>query len=413
LRRLDDRLVASSDAGYRSGGLPLRIALIAATTRVDGGVGVHVKRSRHVLRAAGHEVLVAAADTEREADTLEWTVAEQRSGAAGAARLADRLTECAIDVAHVHGIEDPALVSALSPICACVLSAHNWSGCAPQTRYFGAGRECRRSHGPGCVANMMFRNCNHRIDPRPIFREYGKAQQRLIALGAAHVAVAHSSAVEAHLRMNGITRTSLVPLPVTVPTQVVPMPCTPRVAYVGRLTSVKGVDVLLRAARWFDTPIDVCGDGYARPRLERLAQRLGIAHRTSFHGWCSEAGVASVMDAAQLVVVPSRYPEPFGMVGPEALARGRAVVASSTGGVCDWLDDGTNGIAVPPGDDEALGHAIASLLGDRVRLEAMARAGRASVQQRFTDAAHVAALISAYERACETFDEWVPPAPVP
>jgi glycosyltransferase involved in cell wall biosynthesis len=375
--------------------------LITPTGRPDGGVAVHVQRSGDVLRAAGHEVLIAAADTGADAEALEWPRSEQ-SGSAGAARLADRLAERAIEVVHIHGLEDPALVSALSRVSACVVSAHNWSGCAPGTRYFGAARECGREHGPGCVANMLFRNCNHRLDPRPIIGDYRKAGARLEALQATHLAVAHSRAVEAHLRMNGVTRTGLVPLPISVPDEVVPLPSAGRVACIGRLTSVKGVDVLVRAAQSFEVPIDVCGDGYSRPHLERLAERLGLAHRIVFHGWCSEATVAAVVDAARLVVVPSRYPEPFGMVGPEALARGRPVVASATGGVSDWLDDGENGIAVPPGDHVALGGAIAGLLNDPVRLQAMACAGRRSVQRRFTDRVHLAALMSAYEQALGT-----------
>jgi glycosyltransferase involved in cell wall biosynthesis len=384
-------------------GFVLRIALITPTARLDGGVAVHVQRSGDVLRAAGHEVLIVAADTGPAEEALEWPRAEQ-SESAGAAWLADQLAERAIEVAHVHGLEDPAVVSALARVCACVVSAHNWSGCAPGTRYFGAGRECGRRHGPGCVANMFFRNCNHRLDPRPIIGDYRNAGARLEALGAAHLAIAHSRAVEAHLRMNGVTRTGLVPLPIKVPNGVAPLPPAARVACIGRLTSVKGVDVLVRAAQSFEAPIDVCGDGYSRSRLERLAERLDVAPRIVFHGWCSEATVAAVVDAARLVVVPSRYPEPFGMVGPEALARGRPVVASSTGGVSDWLDDGENGIAVRPGDHVALGRAIAALLNDPVRLEAMARAGRYSVRQRFTDRLHLAALMSAYEKALGTFD---------
>jgi glycosyltransferase involved in cell wall biosynthesis len=308
-----------------------------------------------------------------------------------------------IDVAHLHGIEDPALVVELSAMSACVVSAHNWSGCAAGTRYFGAGRECRREHGPGCVVNMLFRNCNHLLDPRPILRDYGTAADRLDALRAAHVVVAHSRAVEAHLRANAVAHTCVVPLPISVPKRAEPIPPTPRVACVGRLTSVKGFDVLLRAAPLFDAPVDICGDGYERPRLERLAERLRISHRTVFHGWCSASEVAAVMDAAQLVVVPSRYPEPFGMVGPEALARGRPVVASSTGGVGDWLDHAENGIAVPPGDHVALGHAIAGLLGDLTRLRAMAIAGRQSVQRRFADRKHEEAVVSAYDEALRAF----------
>ena len=52
--------------------------------------------------------------------------------------------------------------------------------------------------------------------------------------------------------------------------------------------------------------------------------------------------------------MPSLWPEPFGLVGIEALAAGRPVVASATGGIGDWLEDGVGGLMVPPGDPGAL-----------------------------------------------------------
>ena len=68
-------------------------------------------------------------------------------------------------------------------------------------------------------------------------------------------------------------------------------------------------------------------------------------------------------DAATLVAVPSLWVEPFGLVGIEAFARGRPVVAYDAGAISEWMHDG-GGRIVPRGDERALGTAIAALLAD-------------------------------------------------
>jgi glycosyltransferase involved in cell wall biosynthesis len=97
--------------------------------------------------------------------------------------------------------------------------------------------------------------------------------------------------------------------------------------------------------------------------------------------------------------MPSLWPEPFGLVGIEALAAGRPVVASATGGVGDWLADGVNGLLVRPGDAPALAGALNELLDDPARQRAMGAAGSEMVAARFTPEQHVAALLDAYRRA--------------
>jgi glycosyltransferase involved in cell wall biosynthesis len=85
----------------------------------------------------------------------------------------------------------------------------------------------------------------------------------------------------------------------------------------------------------------------------------------TFAGWVPHHALESYYARAAVCVVPSRWPEPFGMVGVEAMARGRPVVAFAVGGIPDWLDDGVTGILAPEADTAALGAAIATLLGDR------------------------------------------------
>jgi glycosyltransferase involved in cell wall biosynthesis len=76
--------------------------------------------------------------------------------------------------------------------------------------------------------------------------------------------------------------------------------------------------------------------------------------------------------------------EGFGIAVVEAMAMGKAVVATTTGGLPEVVAQGETGLLVPPGDVESLAATVVSLLEDRVRREQMGRCGRARAQERFS-----------------------------
>jgi glycosyltransferase involved in cell wall biosynthesis len=114
--------------------------------------------------------------------------------------------------------------------------------------------------------------------------------------------------------------------------------------------------------------------------------------------------LADELANASVVVVPSLWPEPFGLVGIEALAAGRPAVGSSTGGIGDWLEHGVSGLCVAPGDAPALARALNELLADPDRQRVMGIAGREAVAQRFSPDRHLAALLEGYRAARSTWD---------
>jgi len=77
--------------------------------------------------------------------------------------------------------------------------------------------------------------------------------------------------------------------------------------------------------------------------------------------------------AARVVVVPSRWPEPFGMVGLEAMSHGRPVVGFNVGGISDWLEDARTGILVPEQDTTAFAQALEQIIGDQELANLMGR----------------------------------------
>jgi glycosyltransferase involved in cell wall biosynthesis len=155
----------------------------------------------------------------------------------------------------------------------------------------------------------------------------------------------------------------------------------------GRVAPGKGHDVLLRAMAQMANRQATClivdrGEDNAKYRdsLLRLIAELGLEGRARFVGAAPDMAVAYML--ADVVAVPSRSPEAFNSICAEALAMGRPVVASSTGGTPDIVADGETGWLVPAADPEALAHALDRALalneGDRVSLAARARADAAA-----------------------------------
>jgi glycosyltransferase involved in cell wall biosynthesis len=131
--------------------------------------------------------------------------------------------------------------------------------------------------------------------------------------------------------------------------------------------------------------------------LEQQARRLGIADRVEFAGHAEPSELEARLAPAWVQVAPGRLVEPFGLAAAEALMRGTAVVASSTGGPSQLVRKAVAGKLVPPGDENALSEALRELLTDREHCEALGAAGRAWALEHLGLDAHVDRLLSLYE----------------
>ena len=146
--------------------------------------------------------------------------------------------------------------------------------------------------------------------------------------------------------------------------------------FVGRLVSEKGLDLLFESlgrlrSRGLKPRLMVVGSGPEERSLQQLADRLGIRDQIDFAGAKRGAELSEVLNRHKILVVPSRYDEPFGVVALEGIACGGVVVGSSGGGLPEAI--GPCGITFPNNNAEALGHAIEHLLAspdDRQRLAA-------------------------------------------
>lgn len=171
----------------------------------------------------------------------------------------------------------------------------------------------------------------------------------------------------------------------------------PMVLFVGRLEEVKGVRVLLSAARMVSSEIEivVVGHGPLEHEVERAAEEKAVRYLGS-RGWDE---IATLMDQARAIIVPSLWEENCPMVVLEAGARHCPVIASDRGGLLDLVDHELDGLLFPAGDVGALATAIDRVGGE----ESLAgRLGDARYKRTLDEnaaTAHLPALLTAYRRA--------------
>ncbi|MBZ5653090.1 MAG: glycosyltransferase [Acidobacteriia bacterium] len=178
----------------------------------------------------------------------------------------------------------------------------------------------------------------------------------------------------------------------------------PVILSVGNLIPIKGHELLLRAFAAIQNQfprlsLEIIGDGPERPRLQKLANELGIAAKISFRGRQGRRQVADAMRRATLFALPSRY-EGLGCVYLEAMSAGKPVIACRKQGIEEVVQQGVNGYLIGADDLQELTETLAGLLSQPDLRRKMGHAARQTVLQGYTLGHQAARLLRLY-RECQ------------
>jgi len=194
---------------------------------------------------------------------------------------------------------------------------------------------------------------------------------------------------------NGLVTENIEPSPLSAD--------PPRVLCIGRLIREKGFDVALDAfarvrGRFPNAILTIAGEGLERPALERQAQALGLGKSVDFAGWVEPGAVYELISRSSVMLVPSRWREPFGIVAIEAALMARPVIAARTGGLAEVVIDGETGFLVDKEDPQALADRLGEVLSQPELAARLGRNARADMLKRFSLDANVAAYDALYRR---------------
>lgn len=384
-----------------------RILLVSRHRAVVGGVETHLRTLLPLLQARGfslglvfeHDAASGQARLDEGLELPVWSLA-----ALGRQGVLDAVAAWGPDRVYQHGVEDLALEEALLERYPALLFLHAYYGTCisgMKRHAFPYPVPCERVLGPGCLVHYLPRRCGG-LSPLTAVREYQYQQRRLALARRYGTVLVGSRAMRAEYLRHGLSESQVrcVPLfgdsePDAAPPS--PRPLSGRVLMVGRLTNLKGGVELVRALPGASAKLGrtlelvVAGDGPELPRMRAEAEARRVLVR--FAGWVDRAGRERWMREADVLAVPSVWPEPFGLVGPEAGGVGLPSVAFAVGGIPDWCEPGVSGELAPgtPPTVEGLTGALVRALADPAH-HAKLREGAWRMSQRFGAGAHVDAL---------------------
>ncbi len=319
-----------------------------------------------------------------------------------------------IDVVHVHEIDNVDLIHDLVGRMPVVLHLHNYSYWCPGQELFYAATEerCPLSLGWKCIPNAYHKRCNDR-HPKRLYGSLRSTKKRMDLFEKNVRFVVSSTFLEARATEAGVPGEKIDIVPYAVEASRFNGEATaPRddldpgfVFYAGRLSHTKGVPHLVRAMA--DLPeasrpkLVIAGDGHARDETESAIAACGLEKQTELLGWCEGEELSWLYENCSMLVVPSVWDEVFGIVGLEAMAAKKPVVAYDVGGISQWLVDDETGYLVPPKDEAQLGARIEELLAKPGEARRLGENGYARFREQFTVREQAQNLRSVYEKAID------------
>ena len=373
----------------------MRIGHYAPKIWAEGGIATYIRRLGEAQAEAGTDVFYLG-----EADAAT----EDFIGVADESELFVKAGALGLDVLHLH---KPVAVLPPERVPTVRVVHGNDASCPSATRFLTRQQTpCPRAYTvSGCLWGHLVDRCGSRhpkniqanferiqlqlrqIPQMPTYTVSGFLKTQMIRAGyeGDHLQVLHSPAPD--------VQGTFLPPPADGP---------PRLVFLGRLVPHKGLGWLLKALAQVrpDVRLDVAGEGLAREEMQRLAEKLGLSDKVTFHGWVPPETTKKLVEAARAVVFPSLWHEPAGLVTLEAAAYGRPVIASRVGGIPEYAHEDYS-LLVEPNDVSGLASAIEQLATDRALAETMGQRGREAVERNFSMASFLDNLDAFYQRALQ------------
>ncbi len=312
-----------------------------------GGAHWHLLGVIAALQELGHDVHLAAGadDGHLPAPCPTTLVAGLESRTRAPAALDALVADVVPDVVHVHTVVNPGALEWAATRGAVVTVQDHRSFCPTRGKWTLDGRVCAEPMREGLCAGCF--------DDAAYFRDvYALTTARLEALRRFRAVVVLSRYMQHELTAVGVApeRVSVVPPFVHGVDPTAEADGPPCVLYAGRLTASKGIRDAIDAWRRarLDLPLVVAGTGPLRAEAEAAGAEV--------LGWVDHQRLSALFRRARALLLPSRWQEPFAIVGVEALEFGVPVVAWASGGVVEW-HPGTPPL-VPWGDVEGLAAAL-------------------------------------------------------
>lgn len=404
----------------------MRILLAHKISRVAGGADFFFRETERVLREAGHDTLMVAADVAYEGmpgnlvlldapkydDGSAWSRAAHLPAAIydrrKRARFDRLIDEFKPDLLHIFGIN---VHLSLSPITAAanaglpiVATFNDYKHICPNYKLFAGGEICYACKGRRFYQATL-KNCckgSRGLSAASTLEAY---VHRAMGLYEKIDHFTFSSDFMARRTQEFWPERPLnwskLRNPFASAEHAASEGFEPFGLYFGRIIGEKGVDRIIDAAKDIrGYPIKIVGDGPDEPALRERVRREGVSN-VEFLGPKWGAELDPILSRAAFVIVPSLWHENFPYVINQAFAFGRPVIGSRRGGITELVEHGRRGLIFEPDSAGELARSILELSSDPERIRAMGHAAKLWSDANFNDETALRDVLHAYERGID------------
>jgi len=396
-----------------SPGVPdMNILFVHENGGISGGAETNIRITAEELGKRGHTVGLLHTQTGKP---IAWGKHFSRTFILPVESRIERAREALRtfkpDILYIHKLKDLRLFEALlqSHVPAVRMIHDHELYCLRNYKYNPLTRKiCTRSASGFCVFPCLAPLARNRNGRLPIkWASYGDRLEEMRLTKECRQLIVYSDYSKGELVRNGFDPTKIhIHVPILCWDQDGPTSSFSErnlILFAGQIIRGKGVDLLLKSLSKLNVPFEctILGDGSHRASCEKLSARLGLAKRVKFVGYVPHAQMRDFYLDATVFAMPSVWPEPFGMAGPEAMRYGLPVVAFDAGGIKEWLKDGHNGFLVPWMDTDAFARRLQLLLTNKNLARDMGKEGLVHVNASYSAPSQIDRLEHLFRSVCD------------
>ena len=388
----------------------MKILFVNRYASEAGGVECYINALAGRLRRAGHGTGIIHWDEPEKAERFGESYRvdalwenELGLGRKTEAALDEILKGFSPDVVYLHNIENGGAVDYFSARVRTVRYIHGYKTVDPDGKMLLRDPLEVNNYplSPACFLRAYTRRSMPR-SPVKAVKAYLRTKNSLEAGRRLEKVIVASGHMKKTLIRNGVRpeRISILPYFVDYDEKPVDIPTGgDHILFAGRIADGKGLDMLLDVLMHVkkDFILDVAGAGPMEEICRKKAGTPGLAGKVMFHGWTRHEDLPEFYRKSLFLVLPSVWPEPFGICGIEAAFFGKPAVAFDVGGIAEWLVADGTGFLVKPYNMEEMAEKICYLLDNPKKALELGGKARELAVERYNPDIHISELIKIFK----------------
>jgi glycosyltransferase involved in cell wall biosynthesis len=384
----------------------MKILIIDDMGFESGGLSTYILNLRSILKERGHIVKILSSDAHPEKKHFNdykfrginensiFRVFPYIFNINALIKLKQVLKEFNPDVVHINSIfyhSSPAILIPLNNTPN-IMTLHDYKIICPATNDILIQSSCQK---------LFDQNCMNCVGILKYYPEKLKMYIFKKVLKNIDMFISPSISLKDDIEKNGINNINIIHHGINL-LNYSKIKKRHTLLYVGRLSKEKGIEYLIKAMPIIIKKIpqihlNIVGYGPERGNLENLTKQLKIKDNVTFFNQVPNNSIEEYYKKSSVIIVPSIWPEPFGLIGPEAMSVGRPIIATNIGGIPEWLENGKTGYLVPPRDSNAISKKVIQLISNHKLMDKMGNAGRKKAENEFDIKLYVKKIEKKYQ----------------